>query len=435
MPHVILYGAANQKPKSENEPEFHFFIMPADISFIEIPGNQYQRERSFIYGDPEEGHAVAVIVCDRKEIPYGVISQEINKKQLPVVFLILNKDGQKSFADYAEFLWGAHACLVEDKINSFCIEKANVSIVDATDLEPVETALRLDSAIREAYSEYLKQPEESRRSRPEAAKPTAQQMADVKEKFSQVCGMEKALSADTLDIFRTQVKQQSRGPVATFFGAINPPKNDICQWARALTSFSLLYGLGGADKNKQAEQQSVMYQFVHSLQEHSQSPVPVFGVIPYEQVRWEMDRDFRGLNICAYYITPDLGSRLEAFDKVSDLIIVGSTGTGTYEEILDILRRDPARPVIIINSDNSNTPLVKYLESFGKDVFKNIHVASNYEAFEKAVDHCFWQWQAVYWGNVTFEHMLKQSLFAGYQTLKTDHHDLYIYDSNRMKKA
>ena len=125
----------------------------------------------------------------------------------------------------------------------------------------------------------------------------------------------------------------------------------------------------------------MMYQFAWYA---AQNGCKIFGTIPFEQTRWEEQRDFSQLNIQAFYITENLEARIEAFAKPSDLIIVGSCGTGTYEEVLDILRIDSKRPVIIINDDGSNTPLIQYLNNFN-ELYPNIIAINDQEHFKEYI--------------------------------------------------
>ena len=73
---------------------------------------------------------------------------------------------------------------------------------------------------------------------------------------------------------------------------------------------------------------------------------------------------------------------------------MGSSGTGTYEEILDTLRTNPLTYLIIINDDGENTPLVQLLEA-NKDKYPNSFVASTQEEFSLAVERFKSDYQAL----------------------------------------
>jgi hypothetical protein len=80
MPKVIIYGSSSDRKKIAS------FIENEDISIISTEGSTYQQERNFVYGNSEYGHAVAVIcISDDNPIPFGVLSADIIKKQLPIV--------------------------------------------------------------------------------------------------------------------------------------------------------------------------------------------------------------------------------------------------------------------------------------------------------------------------------------------------------------
>lgn len=160
------------------------------------------------------------------------------------------------------------------------------------------------------------------------------------------------------------------------------PLTNKCEWATELGNCNLIYGLGGADKDKALKEQSVMYQFVHYAKLGGSK---LYGTIPFGQVSYEEKLDFSiGIESC--YITPQLQERMDAFKNLSQLVIVGSTGTGTYEEVMDTLRTNPLTHIIIMNDDGGNSPLVEFLNE-NKDKYPNIAIANNREEFKKAVDN------------------------------------------------
>lgn len=373
MPKVIIYGSSSDRKKIAT------LIENEDISIISTEGSTYQQERNFVYGNSEYGHAVAIIcISEENPIPFGVLSADIIKKQLPVVLFVKNNEKSQSlFNNFSEFLENTNDKIFGNyKVNSFCFKSANIIRVNEQ-VSANNTSSALIEAIDDTYSKYISQPQEERTIRQESIKPTHSFLVEKRNLFDQK-GLGK--TAHSLEMFQNELNPDL--PTISFFGVSCAPKTDVCKWGSELKNFNLIYGLMGRDKSKSFEQQSMMYQFVWYA---AQNNCRIFGTIPFEQTKWEEQRDFSQLNIHTFYITENLDARIEAFAKPSDLIIVGSCGTGTYEEVLDILRIDPKRPVVIINDDESNTPLIQYLNNFNH-LYSNIVAISNQEQFKEYID-------------------------------------------------
>jgi hypothetical protein len=372
MPKVIIYGSNSDRKKVAS------LIENEEISITSTGGSTYQQERNFVYGNSEYGHAVAVIcISEENPIPFGVLSADIIKKQLPIVLFVKNNEkSQNLFNDFSQFLENTNEKIYGNyQVNSFCFKSANIIKVNEQASEN-NSSIDLIEAIEETYSKYINQKQDNRTVRQESVKPNHNHLMDKRDLFGK-----KGLgeTAHSLEMFQNNLNPDLQ--TISFFGVSCTPKTDICKWGSELKNFNLIYGLMGEDKNKSFEQQSMMYQFVwHAAQNNCR----IFGTIPFEQTKWEEQRDFSELNIHTFYITENLDARIEAFAKPSDLIIVGSCGTGTYEEVLDILRIDPKRPIVIINDDESNTPLIQYLNNY-KQLYTNIFAINNQEKFKEFI--------------------------------------------------
>lgn len=369
---IIIYGNKAMQDKIQT------LIQATEIDVIRFQGlTTYQEERAFIYGNANYGHAVAVICITGDEpIPFGVLSADINTKKLPVVVYVANTDkARTAYADFSLFLEETNVQLKLHFKNcdSFQFKEANYSLIHED-----SEASQLVKAIQTRHATYLEQPEKNRTVRGESVSPTEIQLEEKRQLFSKMEGF--SHMASSLEQFKSHLVKNI--PTVSFFGAVFPPLTTKCEWASHLGRCNLIFGLGGADKNKSLSQQSIMYQFVYHAKKHGGT---IFGTIPYGQVRWEESRDFSQLEIQSCYITPQLQERMEAFKCLSDLVIVGSSGTGTYEEILDTLRTNPLAYLIIINDDGENTPLVQLLGK-NKDKYPNSLVASTQEEFQFAVE-------------------------------------------------
>lgn len=184
-----------------------------------------------------------------------------------------------------------------------------------------------------------------------------------------------------------------------------------CEWATELGNCNLIFGLGGANKDKSLKEQSVMYQFAHYAK---MGGAKIYGTIPFGQVAWEEKLDFSiGIESC--YITPQLQERMDAFKNLSQFIIVGSTGTGTYEEIIDTLRTNPLTHIMIMNDDGGNTPLLTLLNA-NKDKYSNVTVATNRSEFKAIIDN---------FKRPFIEHNVAELLISAYRNNNDD-----LYESN-----
>lgn len=352
-----------------------------DIEIIENQGlTTYQKERAFIYGDHAYGHAVAVICISGEEpIPFGVISADINNKQLPVIVFIANNDkARKIYTDFYKFLEDTHIQINKHlkNVDSFHFKNANHVVIYEEESEEA-TKIELIKAIQQTHASYLKQPDKNRTVRMESVPPTSDQLVEKRDLFSKKIGF--VHMATSLEEFKSYLDKDR--PTISFFGMIFSPLTDKCEWAAELGNCNLIYGLDGADKDKLLKEQSVMYQFAYYAREGG---CKVYGAIPFGQVIWSEKKDFSiGIESC--YITPQLQERMDAFKQLSHLIIVGSTGTGTYEEIMDTLRTSPLTQIIIINDDGGNTPLVTFLHD-NKSQYPNVTVANSRADFRVALD-------------------------------------------------
>lgn len=418
MPHVIVYGNERDQDKIES------ILTNAEIDIVKLQGlSKYQEERAFIYGNKNYGHAIAVIYISGEEpIPFGVISADINNKKLPVIVYVANNDKARTIqADFFMFLEETNIQLKTHLKNcdSFHFNEANYSLIhEGSD----DMSAQLIGAIQKVHTKYLEQPEKSRTVRTEAISPTEAELEEKKHLFSRMEGFSKM--ASSLEEFKSHLDKYR--PTISFFGTIFPPLTDKCEWASTLGECNLIFGLGGADKNKPLEEQSVMYQFAYYAKN---SGCNVYGTIPHGQVRWEESRDFSELDIKSCYITPQLQERMEAFKELSNLTIVGSTGTGTYEEVLDSLRTNPLTYLIIINNDGANTPLVTFLEK-NKGLYPNCIEANTREEFSNAIKSFKWNYQKLN----TFEEYSLSSRSSFYNSLSSSKESLTSPENTDVNK-
>lgn len=332
----------------------------------------YQQERAFMYGEEGKGHHVAIIVFGDETIPFGVISKDINTKQLPVVVYIANETGRKQFEEFKIFLSETNRVMSgQYKSECFCFEKANYAVVTYAD-----TPVKLIEAVNTVHAKYLSQPAEKRTVRQEAAAVADEKLTKKRNKFAVKPGLFAENMAASAAEFNAKLAADKR-PTASYFGPVFKAVSDMCQWSESLAKFNVIYGMGGADAGHPVSDQSTMYQFAYYAK---QKGARLFGVVPLSQAKFEKNRDFTALNLDGWYITKDLAERMRAF-RVSDVIIIGSCGTGTYEEVFDILRATPDKPCWIINNDGSTTSLIHYLTAN----FNNITVINNKDEFMHAV--------------------------------------------------
>jgi predicted Rossmann-fold nucleotide-binding protein len=124
-----------------------------------------------------------------------------------------------------------------------------------------------------------------------------------------------------------------------------------------------------------------MYQFAYHAEKVGSK---ILGTIPFEQTSSQECLDFSKLKISACYITPGLQERMDAF-RLSTVFIVGTTGTGTYEEILTILddkEKLSERNFIIFNEDGFNAPLIALMN---KNKCPNVFEVKNRAEFSQAI--------------------------------------------------
>lgn len=381
MPHILIYPPAfnNSESKIIQQEKIKNLVKNTDIEIVEFQElTTYQKERAFIYGDKSYGHAVAVIIISGEDsIPFGVISADINNKKLPVIIYVENNDkARKIYSDYRQFLEDTNTQIRKhlNNVDSFHLKNSNHVVLYEEESEIINQD-KLIEAIKKTHSIYQQQSEEKRKIRMEATKPTEEQLNEKRILFSKKEGFSHI--ASSLEEFKSHLGKDK--PTVSFFGMIFAPLTDKCEWATELGDCNLIYGLGGANKDKSLKEQSVMYQFVHYAKMGGSK---IYGTIPFGQVPWEEKLDFSmGIESC--YITPQLQERMDAFKTLSQFVIVGSTGTGTYEEVIDTLRTNPLTYIMIMNDDGGNKPLVAFLEK-NKDKYPNITVANNRAEFKSA---------------------------------------------------
>lgn len=382
MPNIILYPPDSNNFVSTRYAKIKRLIKDTAIEIIGFNGlTTYQKERAFIYGNKSYGHAIAVIYISGEEpIPFGVISADINNKKLPVIIYVENNDkAKKVYLDLRKFLYDTNIQVHKhlNNVDSFHFEKSNHVVINEVESEEINK-IKLIEAIQEIYSVYLLQPEDKRKVRMESVPPTKDQLDEKRFLFSKKEGF--SHFATSLDEFKSHLYKDR--PTISFFGMIFSPLTDKCEWASELGNCNLIYGLGGAITDKTLKEQSVMYQFIHYAK---LGGCKIYGTIPFGQVCFEEDRDFSiGIESC--YITPQLQERMDAFKELSQLIIVGSTGTGTYEEVIDTLRSNPLTHIMIMNDDGANTPLVTFLDE-NKSKYPNVTVANSRIEFKAALDN------------------------------------------------
>lgn len=383
---IIIYSPTSTHPELKGQnltvrDKIMRLAKECDLGIIKPKGlTAYQKERAFIYGDHAYGHATAVICITGEEpIPFGVISPDINNKKLPVIVYVENNDkARKVYADFYKFLEETNTQINKHlkNVDSFHFKNSNHVTLYAEEKDEINKSKFLE-AIQKIRAIYYKHPDEKRSVRMESNPPTKAQLDEKRSLFSKKEGFSHVTSS--LEEFKSHLDKDR--PTISFFGMIFSPLTDKCQWATELGHCNLIYGLGGADKNKPLKDQSVMYQFAHYAKVGG---CKIYGAIPFGQVSWEEKRDF-SLGIESVYITPQLQERMDAFKDLSHFIIVGSTGTGTYEEIIDTLRTNPLTHIMIINDDGGNEPLVKLLrENINK--YPNITVVNNRSEFKLAID-------------------------------------------------
>lgn len=373
MPKIIIYGNKQSKDKIQN------LLKHTDIEIIQPQGtSKYQQERAFVYGNRSYGHAVAIIyISGEKPIPFGVISADINKKKLPIVVYVEdNEKARKVYEDFSEFLSSTHLSINKQfgkRIDSFRFDEANYRVLFESN------SIKLTEAIDETYKIYINQSESNRTVRAEASVPSDDKVQEKRNFFSKKDGFLEM--ANSLDAFKSQLDKNKL--TVSFFGALYPPSTNVSEWGDELENCNLIYGLTGFENNKKFHEQSMMYQFAYYAHKRGAN---IFGTIPYEQALLGESSDFSALKINSFYITPQLQERMEAF-KLSNLFIVGSTGTGTYEEVFTILDEEEKlkeRYFIIINEDGFNKSLIALLEKY-QNKYSNILVATNREEFKAAI--------------------------------------------------
>ncbi|HEX2549145.1 MAG TPA: hypothetical protein VHM20_04895 [Gammaproteobacteria bacterium] len=383
MPHIIIYPPIfrNSESKSVVQEKIINLVENSDIEIVEFQElTTYQKERAFIYGDKAYGHAAAVICISGEEpIPFGVISADINNKKLPVIVYIENNDkARKVYTDYCEFLEDTNTQLRKhlSNVDSFHLKNANHIVIHEEESEKINK-IKLVQAIQKTHSAYLQQSEEKRKVRMESTPPTNDQLNEKRILFSKKEGFSRI--SNSLEEFKSHLDKDRL--TVSFFGMIFAPITDKCEWASELGHCNLIYGLGGANKDKSLKEQSVMYQFAHYAK---MGGCKIYGTIPFGQVAWGEKLDFSiGIESC--YITPQLQERMDAFKMLSQFFIVGSIGTGTYEEVMDTLRTNPLTYIMIMNDEGGNKPLVTFLEKH-KDKYPNVTVANNRTEFKAAFD-------------------------------------------------
>ena len=362
---VVIYGATAEERKCITDK-----LQAGGVEVMLPKGTSvYQQERSFVYGEEGKGHPVALIVFGNDPISFGVLSQDIITKQLPVVIYLANPEGVEQFKNFKTFLSETNKILLRELVDSFCLQKSNVRIVLHHDID-------LIGSIKQVYATYLQQSQDKRKVRQEATQVSDETLKETRNIFSAKAGFGSESRADTQEKFTSKLNAVDR-PTAAYFGPVFKPRSDMCNWGSCLSGFNLLYGMGGEKENTSFADQSTMYQFAYNA---SKAGARVFGVIPHGQTDMEIKKDFSKLDLKGWYITRDLAERMRAFAE-SDVIIVGSCGTGTYEEVLDILRSNPDKPVWIFNNDDTNSSLVTFLNSCkiaNELCFKNV-TAIRYE--------------------------------------------------------
>ncbi len=112
----------------------------------------------------------------------------------------------------------------------------------------------------------------------------------------------------------------------------------------------------------------------------------IVGIIP----KFLINKEKINLKLSNLKVVNNMAKRKEELFKMSDAFLVLPGGTGTLEEVTEVLSwknlKLHNKPIIFLNFYNYWTPLIKQLEKFTKNKFGNKNLQNQYQVIKKPKD-------------------------------------------------